>query len=165
MVVKLEIVTKPANLRAISAQIKRVGGAPEVRKRLMTGLRAGAAPASKRVKVAALTLPAKGTGKSTGLRRLMASAVGVQVRASGRDPGVRVRIARSRMGSKAALPKVTNEGVWRHRVFARPGKRQVWVLQRSRKGWFDNTLVASAPPVRIALKKVIDGIEKDLGSH
>jgi hypothetical protein len=150
------------DLRTLSAQIKQVSDPKQVRKDLTKGLRQGAKPAAVAVKAAAKSLPAKSGGKATGLRRRMASAAGVQVRTSGQMAGVRVRVSRARMGEQASLAKVTNEGSWRHPVY---GNRHVWVVQRSRRGWFDSATARSAPAVRKALKKVLDDTERKLRSR
>lgn len=154
------------DLRALSAQLRKSGDAKTIRKKLNKGLREGTKPALTATKKAALNLPS--TGKSrTNLRKNMAAASGTQVRASGRDPGVRVRIARKRLEktNQASLAKVTNIGRWRHPVHARPGRPRVWVTQESTPGWFDKANQYSARPVRRELKAVLDGIEKELTQH
>jgi len=149
------------DLRALSKRIRTVTNPKQVRKDLTKGLREGAKPAAARVKAAALALPDTPGNKSTGLRRKMARATSVQVRTGGNQAGVAVRLSRARMGDQAALPKVTNKGSWRHPVF---GDRNTWVVQASRRGWFDEANRQSAKDVRASVKKVIDDIEKRL-SH
>lgn len=155
----LQIETTGADqLRVMARRIRQVGDPRQVRKDLTKGLKDGAKPAADRVKAAAMALPAR-PGRGTGLRRRMAAATSVQVRTGGRDPAVAVRISRARMGAQAALPKVTNEGHWRHPVF---GNRGRWVVQRSQPGWFDNAARSGAPAVRTELQKVLDDMERKL---
>ena len=148
------------DLRKITKKLRKSGDARVIRKRLLAGLKDGVQPAVAKSKAAALALPAKPGGKSTGLRKKLAKVIGPQVRTSGRDPGVRVRISRSRMGEQAALAKVTNIGRWRHPVH---GDRKVWVTQTSKAHWFDDANRYSGPPVRRALGKVLTDIERELG--
>lgn len=150
----------PDDLRALAKKLRKHGNAKVIRKQLNAGLKLGAKPALEATKKAALSLPVKaGQNPGTGLRKKMAKVANIQVRSSGRDPGVRVRISRARMGDQASLVKATNNGRWRHPVH---GNREVWVTQTSRAGWFDNANRYSGPPVRRAIKRVMDDIENQL---
>lgn len=154
--------TGAADLKRLSRQLKTSGNPKQVRKDLTKGLRQGAKPAVVAVKAAALALPDKLGNTSAGLRRRMAASAGVQVRTAGKTPGVRVRISRARMGDKAALAKVTNQGKWRHPVY---GNRLKWATQTSRAHWFDQASASAAPAVRRALKRVLNDIEHKLQSR
>lgn len=153
--------TGTAELAAVAKRIRKTANPKQVRQDLTRGLKAGAKPAAEKVKAAALALPDKPGNKSTGLRRKMAGATSVQVRTGGNLAGVAVRLSRARMGDQASLPKVTNEGHWRHPVH---GNTKVWVTQTSRRAWFDDANRQAAKDVRASVKKVIDDIEKRL-SH
>lgn len=157
--------TGTKDLKDLSKQIRKVTDAKEIRKELTKGLRAGTKPAVVLVKKAALDLPDKPGNKSTGLRRLMARAVGAEVRTGGDNAGVRVRLARARMGEQSSLPKVTNEGRWRHKVYDQDGKPEVWVTQTSQRGWFDDANRQAAAVVRRALRDVVDDIQKRLSKY
>jgi hypothetical protein len=155
------------DLRRLSKQLRTVGDGKAVRRDMMRGLRQGAKPAAAAVKAAALSLPDKSGNASTGLRRRMAAATGVQVRTSGRQAGVKIRVSRRRMGGQASLAKVTNHGTWRHPVFASSNQTRsewTWVRQSSRRGWFDRTAAAHGKDVESALKNVLNDIERKL-SH
>lgn len=155
----LRIITHPTDLRQVSRTLRRVGNPPAIRKRMMKGLRAGVKPATAAAKAAALALPSAGR-KHSGLRVLMSRSISTQIR-TGKDAGIRVRVSRAKMGDRASLAKVTNQGSWRHPVF---GNRDVWVRQSTTPKWFDRSVSASAPAVRAEIKKVMDGIEHDLRS-
>jgi hypothetical protein len=144
----------------MARRLREVTNGPQLRREMTKALRQGTRPAVVGVRAAALSLPAK--HPSSGLRRDMAAAVSVQVRTTGNQAGVRVRIPRRRLGSKAALPRVTNRGVWRHPVF---GDRGTWVTQTSQRGWFDRAAAAAAPQVRRALDQVIDDLDRKLSRH
>jgi hypothetical protein len=161
MVMDVQI-TGAADLKRVTKQIRSVANPKQVKRDMLAGLRTGATPGARAVKAAAAGLPAK--GPSTGLRADLAAATGIQVRTTGDTAGVKVRISRARMGDRAALARVTNNGRWRHQVFPRPGHRTVFVTQTSRKGWFDTAVARAGNGVRRELQKVIDGVEKRL-SH
>jgi len=146
------------DLRKLARQLRTVGDAKAIRRDLTKGLRAAARPAQQEAKAAALALPSKRPG-STGLRRQIAAATGTQVRTTGRNAGVKIRVSKKRMGDKARLPRLMNKGTWRHPVF---GNREVWVTQTSRYLWFDRPLLLSGPLVRREIKKVLDDIERRL---
>lgn len=153
------------DLRRVARQLRAAGNGKALRRDMTKGLRQGAKPAVAAVKAAALDLPDKAGNASPGLRRQMAAATGVQVRTTGRQAGVRVRISRQRMGDKASLAKVTNVGRWRHPVYAdksKPRSEWTWVPQTSRPRWFDRASASAAGPVRRELKRVLDDIERKL---
>jgi hypothetical protein len=158
-----QIEVKASDLPRLRQQLKKVGAAPALNKRLTKGLRDGTKPAVARTRAAALALPAHGS-KSTGLRRRLAASTGTQVRTGGRNPTVSVRVSRKRMGTQAGLASTTNDGQWRHPVFSKPGLPREWVTQHSVPHWFDNANKYSGPPVRRALQGVLNQIEKDM-SH
>lgn len=146
------------DLRKATARLKAHKSGREFRKDLTKGLRDGAKPVLPSVRAAALNLPSKGND-TKGLRRKMARVTSIQVKTGGKSPTVRIRIARSRMGDQAALPRVTNEGRWRHQVY---GRRNTWVTQTSTRGWFDNANRRGAPIVRRGAKTALDKLERNL---
>jgi hypothetical protein len=160
-VLNVEIQHAGPELRELALRLKRSGDPVRMRKQLLKGLKDGVKPAVSQARSAALTLPSSGK-YSTGFRRKLARSITTQVRTSGKDAGVRVRVSKARMGRQASLVTATNKGRWRHPVF---GDRNVWVTQHSRAGWFDQANRYSGPPVRRALKKVLDDMEKELGQH
>ena len=145
------------DLRKATARLKAHGSGREFRKDLTKGLREGAKPVLPMVRNAALNLPSKNNDTKM-LRRKMARVTSIQVKTGGKNPTVRIRIARSRMGDQAALPRVTNEGRWRHRVYG----HNTWVTQTSTRGWFDNANRRGAPIVRRGAKTALDNLERKL---
>lgn len=148
-------------LRAMAARLRRAGDPARMRRLMLAGLKEGVKPAVRQAKSAALTLPSHGSHHS-GFRRKLARTINAQVRTSGRDPGVRVRISKARMGDQASLATATNKGRWRHPVY---GNRSVWVTQTSRRAWFDDANRYNGPPVRRALQRVLDDMERELSRH
>lgn len=161
MVLEVRIEHAGPELRAMAARLRRSSDPRRMRAEMMNGLKEGVKPAVTRSKAAALALPSSGRS-STGFRRKLARTINTQIRTGGKDAGVRVRISKARMGSQAPLVKATEIGRWRHPVY---GNRNAWVTQRSRRGWFDDANRYSGSPVRRALQKVFDDIERDLARH
>ena len=145
------------DLARLSRQLRTVGDAKAIRRDLVRGLRSGAKPALEAVRAAALALPDNPGGRSTGLRRKAARAASIQVRTSGRQAGVYVRISRARMGNQAGALKGSRSRRWRHPVF---GNRDVWVQQASRPEWFDRAARSQAGPARRAVQQVLNDIER-----
>jgi hypothetical protein len=164
MASQMKLIVESNDLKRLSKDIRTVGNAKKIRKDLTAGLRTGAKPAVARVRGAALSLPAHSRGHSD-TRRLMAAATRSQVRTAGKEAGVTVGINRRKMADRAAMPKVTNDGHWRHPVFKREGRAAVWVTQYSVRGWFDRAVKSAAPGVQRECKKVLDQIEKALSHH
>jgi hypothetical protein len=151
----------PDDLRKLSKDLRNVGNAKEIRKRLTKGLREGTKPAQANVRKAALGLPAKGP-KHTGLRKRMAAATGIQTRLRGSQVGVLVKVSRRKMGDQASLVSQSDTpGHWRHPVYGQPG---VWVTQTWKRGWFEEANKKAAGPVRAAIRDVLNEIERELSN-
>lgn len=148
-----------ADLRRVAAQLRAVGGAGAVRRETVKALRAAAVPTRDAVRAAALTLPDGPPKASTGWRKRAAAATGVQVRLSGRDPAVDVRISRKVMGDQAGLVRASNSVRWRHPVF---GNRNVWASQTSRPRWFDSAVSRNQEQVRREMTAVLQRVAKRL---
>jgi hypothetical protein len=163
--------TTQADLRKVAKNLRATGKGAT--REMTKALRDAVKPVERDVKAAARGLPAKGPD-STGLRAQIAKATGTQVRTTGRSAGVKVRVAKKRMGGERIitkggrtrlvgdqknLPQRMNRGQWRHPVYG----TDRWVTQRFAKPhWFDNVNRAAAPMVRRRVKKVLDDIEKKL---
>lgn len=129
-------------------------------KQVRRALERGSSSPFKAARNAALSLPSKGTQSPVSgrryMRRRIADSLAVRTRTTF-DPTVSIVSRRDRMGDAPTLPKRTNEGRWRHKVFGNEG---VWVTQYSRQGWFDNTVSSAANvTVRTELVKVLSLLE------
>jgi hypothetical protein len=159
----LDISISPADLakfRRLTKELSRIGGGSALRKELRTALRKVALPANQRAKVAARALPAKGKAQTTGLRRSIARNVRTSIRATG-QPSVKVYVSKAGLGNKAALPRLTNLGKWRHPVWG----MDVWVDQESSAGWFDNTMRDCSPLIRAEIINVSKWLEGRLSGN
>lgn len=147
------------DLVRLSRQMRTLGNAKAMRARLTKGLRKGASPAQAAARQALLGLPSHGR-HHTGWRVRAARSTTIQIRTSGKYAGVYVRIRRSPLGAQAPLPRVTNDGRWRHTVY---GDRDVWVTQTSHRGWWDQAMTSKQGQVRAAVKSVINDLEREAG--
>lgn len=131
-----------AQLAALGRRLK-VAGARDLRLELIRGLKTGAAPLVPAVKQAARDqLP-----KSGGLNEQVAGQkVTVSVRLAGKTAGVRLQ-------TTAPDTQQTDQGFVRHPVYARQGRKRVWVTQRipNARGWWSQTIPKKAPDVTAAL--------------
>lgn len=121
---------------------------PELRKQMNRRLKQDVQPLIPAARAAArLRLPQQG-----GLAaRVAAVPMRVQVRAAGRDPGVRVVVSR-RAGSGA---RAANRGYVRRPTFG----REPWVNQQIQPGWFDDTMKHMGPRLaRPSLERTIDAV-------
>lgn len=152
---------KAPDLARTSRAIRKHANAKEIRKELTAGLRQAARPALSDVKSVAVGLAAQ--APDSDFRKDMAAALAVQVRASGKYPGVKIRMRSGKLGDRAGITRKTNRpGWWRHPVFG----TDTWVRQDPGwSGWFDRTLQRRGPFVRREVKKVLDLIEKRLTHH
>lgn len=93
-----------------------------------------------------------------GLRQTVAARTTIRVRLSGKHPGVLIRASKSGMprGFNNA-PKRLNARGWRHTVFGDDG---VWVTQRGRPGWFDDTIPRFQDVARRAAAKALDDVAR-----
>src|SRR4051812_2748112 len=123
MPVELKVTGKSEVIAA--ARRVRAGGNPRVvRKELNRALRESAAPAVADVRQAALHLSAKSNRRI--LRQRIAAATSAQVKSTGKEPSVKIRISRARMRSMAPVPQLMDRGAFRHPVF---GRKKKWVQQ------------------------------------
>jgi hypothetical protein len=131
--------TSGVELKALGVRLQAAGNGG-LRRNLLAGIRAGAAPLVGDVRQAALEkLP-----KSGGLAEFVASSpIAVRTRLTGL---VGVRIVNTRAGARKGgqTDFGTDRGHVRHPTFGRPGKNS-WVGQNVTPGWFSKTLEERSP--------------------
>lgn len=137
-------------LRDLSKRLKAAGRG-DLRKRLRKGIANAARPVVADVRAAAVRIPAVAPDGT--LRRDIAKAIVLRNRQS----GVTIAVRTSRLGSKAALPRLFERQTFRHRVFG----RDVWVNQRGHP-WFAPTTARAAPALRAAVVAEIDAVAREL---
>lgn len=133
----------------VAAQLREID--PAMPGKFRAAMRKAATPILRDVRVAALSLPARGV-KHTGLRARLAKGVGVQV---GVGNSARMRIT-TRMDdpTEAALPRGEDNGIrgWRHPVF---GNTDNWVHQPG-GSWFRETIADDRDLIEQRLQDVLD---------
>lgn len=122
------IVSGGTQLQRVAVKLRAAGTEGQgLRRRMRKNLVASVKPMQDAVKRNALGIPVKGHG-STGLRKQIARATKIRIRASGRTAVVRLWVNPDLMpAGKWNLPAyMEGEGDWRHPVF---GDSENWVPQ------------------------------------
>lgn len=147
------------NLRRISRELRRMDS-PEIKKRFRKELRAAAAPLVPRVRESIHNIPSNRAYSPQGLRGALSKATRLELKTSGRQAGVAIRVDGRRMPShmKSLPSMVEGKKRWRHPVF---GNREVWVDQPNHP-YFYNVLRTAGPASRRAVSRVLDGISRDI---
>lgn len=149
------------DLRRISRELRKMDD-KELKKRLSKELRAAAKPLVPLVRTAIRAIPSSRAYSADGLRGQMSKAVKTEVKTSGKQAGVNIRVdGRKMQNKKGALPAYMegSKKPWRHPVY---GNTSVWAVQPS-KPYFYKTLRPKAGPLaRRAVNRVLDGVSKDI---
>jgi len=148
------------DLTRIARELRAMNN-PELKKRFSNELRQAAKPMVPAVKQAIRQIPSKQGYTADGLRGRMARAVKLEVRTTGRDAGVRIRVDGRKMPSGDKSLQAYMEGVkkpWRHPVY---GNREVWVRQ-SPKPYFYRTVESMGQRARQGVNRAIDRVADDI---
>lgn len=147
-------------LRTITRKLRKMDQ-KEVLKRFRKELRATATPLVPVVRASIRNIPSKRAYGSSGLRGQMSKATRVEVKTSGNQAGVAIRVDGRKMPShQRALPSYM-EGLkkpWRHPVFG----HDVWVAQQPPHPYFYRALGVAGPAARAAVDRVVKGITHDI---
>lgn len=137
---------------------KKLKGNKTLRLELAKQIRLEAVPVVAELKAAVMSIDSKvegqlaggaidrakaaGSGKSQakkdhGLRATIARSIGVVVRLTANQPGVRIRVDVSKLpADQKNLPQALNKAKFRHPVYG----EDVWVDQTGKAGWWDRTI-------------------------
>lgn len=135
----------------------------QLRKRFVKDVRAELRPVTTEVKGAYRSAPSQGGRRRPAgrlpLRRAMARATRAQVRTTGRDVGIILRVDGRKMPQgMGGVPAMWEQRKrWRHPVF----DQDVWVTQDSRPT-FDRIVPARAARVRRRVKGLADELARDM---
>jgi len=124
---------------------------------LVAELRAIAEPAAAAARGAILSMGVSGLHHAEpGLRSSVAEHTKVVVRVSGRHPSVGIRVSKVGMprGFSNAPKRLNAASGWRHQVFG----QDVWVSQRGRPGWFDDTIARFKPAAERGAQRAMDSM-------
>lgn len=137
------------DLARLARDLRNLPDGPKIRRRMVAEMRREAQPVAIAVRSAYLSGPSHQSGPSH-LRAALAKAVTIQVKASGRDAGLRIRVAGKKMpDGMGSLPKrYEGTGRWRHPTFG----RDPWVGQDARPTFYKT--------VRLFVPRVVTGVER-----
>lgn len=136
----------------------------ELLKRFRKELRAAAKPLVPAVRASIRQIPSSRPYTANGLRGQMSRATGLQVKTTGRQASVVIRVDGRKMPPKAKAVQSYMEGSkprWRHPVYAKPGKANVWVQQPAHP-YFYKVMAAGGPRARLAVNRVMDQVSRDI---
>lgn len=163
-------ITGQSELAALSRRL-RDAGRGDLRRQLDSRIRSAARPLVTDLKQTVRTLPVSGSrgggglqrarhlasANPRGLRESIAAAVQLQVRATGRYGGVRIRVDRQQLPPKQrTLPGHLDTGRWRHPTFG----HRPWVTQAARPGWWTQTVRRRTPAMTAQVRRVLDDIAR-----
>ena len=149
-------------LAGLAARVRAAD--PLLKTHLRDRVGAHAGPLAAAVRASALATPA--THYDEGLRRQVAEAITASRTATAAGVRLSVTCDTERMPpGKRSLPgHMDARGGWGHPVFARPGRRRVWVRQWSRPRWFEDPVSRRRRDLRRACEQAMDDTCRDL-SH
>lgn len=159
MVAGLELRTGK-ELKRIAAELRKMDN-KQLKKEFSKELRAAAKPMVPAVRQAIRNIPSKRGYSASGLRGRMSKAVKLEVRTSGKDAGVRIRVDGRKMPTHEKALQSYMEGVkkpWRHPVY---GNRAVWVTQEP-KPYFFRTVRPLGVASRVQVNRAIDRVAKKI---
>lgn len=148
------------DLKRIAAELRRMDN-KQLKSEFGKELRAAAQPMVPAVKAAIRQIPSKRGYTAAGLRGRMVKAVKLEVRTTGKDAGVRMRVDGRKMPSGDKNLQSYMEGVkkpWRHPVF---GNRDVWVKQAP-KPYFFKTVNPIGTRARRNVNRAMDRVAKKI---
>ncbi|MET9086167.1 hypothetical protein ABZX77_30550 [Streptomyces sp. NPDC004237] len=153
------LVRDSGDMRRIARELRRMDDA-ELKKRFRRELRKAAAPLVPVVRASIRGIPSKRAYSPGGLRGTLAKATRLEVKTTGREAGVAIRVDGRKMPAhmKSLPSMVEGKKRWRHPVF---GNREVWVDQ-PKHPYFYNVVRVAGPASRRAVNKVLDGISRDI---
>lgn len=147
------------DLRRISRELRAMND-KQLKKRFTKELRTVARPLVPLTRKAIRALPSSRSYTAAGLRGRLSKAVKSEVRVSGKDAGVRIRVDGRKMPTEQGSLPAYMEGTkkpWRHPVYG----SDTWVAQPAHP-FFYRTLRVAGPLTRRAVGRVVDGISKDI---
>jgi hypothetical protein len=159
MVASLELRTSK-DLKRIAAELRSTGN-KQLKSEFGKELRAAARPMVPAVRRAIRQIPSKRGYSADGLRGRMSKAVKLEVRTTGRDAGVRIRVDGRKMPDKQRALQSYMEGLkkpWRHPVY---GNKEVWVKQDAHP-YFFRTVAPLGLRTRQNVNRAMDRVAKKI---
>lgn len=147
-------------LEQVATAIRFEEDGKQLRKDMLTNLRAAVEPAIPVIKAGVMSMSGHGR-VSPSLSTTVANKVRVATRLTGDRAGVRVSIGKAGMprGFRNAPKRLNRAEGWRHPVF---GNRDVWVSQRGVPGYFDLPLQDRRDELRAAVVRAVEDMSERL---
>lgn len=147
------------DLRRISRELRAMDD-KKLKAKFRRELRKAATPLVPKVRASIRSIPSKQAYSPDGLRGSLSRATRVEVKTTGREAGVAIRVDGRKMPAhmKSLPSMVEGKKRWRHPVF---GNRDVWVDQ-PKQPYFYNVVRAAGPLARRAVGRVLDDISKEI---
>lgn len=147
------------DLTRITRELRRMDDR-ELLRRFRKELRQAARPLVPAVRASIRQIPSSRPYSPQGLRGQMARATGLQVKTSGRQAAVVIRVDGRKMPAHMKSLPAMAEGKkrWRHPVY---GNRANWVQQQPHP-YFYKVMRAAGPRAKAGVTRVIDGVTRDI---
>lgn len=148
------------DLKRIAAEL-RVMGDGALKAEFRKEMRTAARPLVPAVRQAIRQIPSKRAYSADGLRGRMSRAVKLEIKTTGNQAGVRLRVDGRKMPDKQKALQSYVEGVkprWRHPVY---GNREVWV-QQGPNPYFYKTVNRFGPATRLRVAKAAEGVARKI---
>lgn len=149
------------DLRRISRELRAMDD-KKLKRKFSKELRAAAKPLVPITRKAIRAIPSKRAYSADGLRGRMSKAVKTEVRTTGKQAGVRLRVDGRRMANKQGALPAYMEGTkkpWRHPVY---GNRDAWVKQAPKPYFYRTLRRAAGPAARKAVNRAVNDISKEI---
>jgi hypothetical protein len=148
-------------LKRITLELRRMNQR-EILKRFRKDLRKAAAPLVPAVRQSIRQIPSKRGYTAQGLRGQLSRATALEVKTSGRQAGVAIRVDGRKMPTHMKALPAYMEGTkrpWRHPVY---GNRNAWVNQQPPHPYFYKVMRTAGPAARAVVDRTIRGIARDI---
>lgn len=156
---------RTSDLVLLTRALRAEADGKELRRDLIRGLRVAVTPAVQLARASILSMGVHGVKRAEPpLRTAVAAATKIEIRTSGKRPGVRVVVRKSRMprGFRNAPKRLQQAQGWEHPVFGDWSKK---VVQRGKPGWFDDTLQKAKPAAVAAAKIALDRVAQRISAR
>lgn len=148
------------DLRRIATELRRMND-KKLKAEFRKELREAAKPMVPAVRQAIQQIPSSQPYRPEGLRGLMSKAVRLEVKTTGRQAGVRIRVDGRKMPTHMRALQAYMEGKkhpWRHPVW---GNREVWVKQDPHP-YFYKTVMPMSVRARAGVNKAADRVAQQI---
>ncbi|MBY8342019.1 hypothetical protein LXH13_06120 [Streptomyces spinosirectus] len=148
------------DLKRIGAELRKMDN-KQLKKEFGSELRSAAKPMVPAVRAAIRQIPSSRGYSADGLRGRMSKAVKLEVKLTGKQAGVRIRVDGRKMPTHEKALQAYMEGLkkpWRHPVY---GNKEVWVKQDP-SPYFYKTVRPLGTRTRVNVNRAMDRVAKKI---